>query len=60
MHTIRCFLAPLLCTLCLPLMAFAETMDIKELRVHTPERLQMTVATDAGDTVIVDVPITLP
>ena len=54
------FLALALCILCLPLMALAEMVDINELRVHTPECLQMTVTTDAGDTVTVDAPITLP
>lgn len=54
------FLALGLCILFLPLTAFAETVDINELRVHTPERLQMTVTTDAGKTVTVDAPITLP
>lgn len=54
------FLGLWLCMLCLPLTAFAETVDINELRVHTPERLQMTVTTDAGKTVTVDAPITLP
>ena len=54
------FLVLGLCMLCLPLGAYAETVSINELRAQTPQRLQMTVTTDAGDTVTVDAPITLP
>ena len=54
------FLALGLCMLCLQFGAYAETVSISELRAQTPECLQMTVTTDAGDTVTVDAPITLP
>ncbi len=40
--------------------AQAEQITLAELKQQTPERLQMEVTTDAGETVAVDAPIILP
>ena len=42
--------------------SFAEgdTVTLAELKAQAPERLQMTVTTDAGNTITVDAPVILP
>ena len=40
--------------------ACAEAVTLAELKMQVPERMQMTVTTDAGETVTVDAPIVLP
>lgn len=42
------------------LAALAETVTLAELKEQTPERLRMEVVTDAGETVTLDAPISLP
>lgn len=40
--------------------ASAETVTLAELKAQAPERLQMTVTTDAGEALTVDAPVILP
>lgn len=47
-------------SICACSLAEGSTITLAELKAQTPERLQMTVTTDAGETVTVDAPVILP
>ena len=47
-------------SVCVCSLAEGDTVTLAELKAQAPERLQMTVTTDAGETVTVDAPVVLP
>ena len=47
-------------SVCTGSLARSETFTLAELKTQVPDRLQMTVTTNAGDTITVDAPVILP